>query len=101
MTATWDDFQERNRQAMAALPLCECCQETIYPDEPKRGTFNAHLCTNCDEEHEQDIVLCLPCMTMCSEDIEDYGLMDSRCEKDKYVPTQRPEPVPENQGRML
>ncbi len=100
----WDQFVAKKDAAVAALPECGCCKETLFPQDERHSFIESdtHLCSGCDKEHEIEINedLCVPCDAACRDDLMAYGFMDSRCQKDQHASRVAPEQITANQQRL-
>ena len=95
MIATWDDFLERNRQAIEDARRCQCCGGKVFDYEPMYHNARDCECIDCGDTHTgRSYKVCAPCLRSCSK----LSNLD-KCRKDTADP--QPEPVPKEQARMI
>ncbi len=62
---TWDEWRAAASWEEAQLPMCECCEASIFPND-ERETVTWHTGVDPDGEDFATGVLCAPCDEGCS-----------------------------------
>jgi len=84
MNMNWDDWVAKKAEAVAALPVCECCGDPILPEDQGPPIMMGYL-------------VCAPCRRSCHQ--SHFSLHGRPCNK-ANDPGPQPEPVSRDQARM-